>query len=44
MFEDTKGVTIIHKSKTDRQQNGQKKKDKRTNSDLQNIHIILKIE
>ena len=38
-FEDTKGVM-----KTDRQHNGQKKKDKRTNNDLQNIHIKLKIE
>jgi len=35
-FEDTKGVIRIHKSKKDRQHNGQKKKDKRTNSDLQN--------
>jgi hypothetical protein len=34
-FEDTK----IRKSMKDRQQNGQKKKYKRTNNDLQNIHI-----
>ena len=34
-FEDTKGVIRIRKSK-DRQHNGQKKKDKRTNNDLQN--------
>ena len=34
-FEDTKGIIRIHKSK-DRQHNGQKKKDKRTNNDLQN--------
>jgi hypothetical protein len=27
-----------------RQRNGQKKKDKRTNNDQQNIHIKLKIE
>ena len=27
----------IHKSKKDRQHNGKKKKDKRTNNDLQNI-------
>ena len=27
-----------------RQHNGQKKKDKRTNNDLQNIHIELKIK
>jgi hypothetical protein len=33
--EDTKGVIRIRKSK-DRQHNGQKKKDKRTNNDLQN--------
>jgi hypothetical protein len=32
------------KSKKDRQHNGQKKKDKRTNHDPQNIHIKLKIE
>ena len=38
-FEDTKDG----KSK-DRQHNGQKKKHKRTNNDLQNIHIKLKIE
>ena len=36
MFEDTKGIIISRKSK-DRQHNGQKKKDKRTNHDLQNI-------
>ena len=42
-FEDTKGVIRIHISKKNRQYNGQKKKDKRTNSDLQNIHIKLKI-
>jgi hypothetical protein len=29
---------------TDRQHNGQKKKFKRTNNDLQNIHIKLKID
>jgi hypothetical protein len=34
-FEDTKGVIRIHKSKKDRQYNSQKKKDKRTNNDLQ---------
>ena len=42
-FEDTKGVIVIRKSKKNRQQNGQKKKNKRTNSDLQNIYIKLKI-
>jgi len=42
-FEDTKGVIRIRKSK-DRQYNGQKKKNKRTNNDLQNIHVKLKTE
>ena len=37
-------VIRIRKSRKDRQHNGQKKKDKRTNNDLQNIHIKLKIE
>jgi len=36
-FEDTKGVIRIRKSKRDRQHNGQKKKNKRTNNNLQNI-------
>jgi hypothetical protein len=35
-FEDTKGITRSHKSKNDRQYNGQKTKDKMTNNDLQN--------
>jgi hypothetical protein len=39
-----KGVIRIVKSKKNRQYNGQKKKNKRTNIDLQNIHIQLKIE
>jgi len=43
-FEDTKGAIRIHKSKKDRQHNEQKKKNKRTNSDLQKTHIKLKIE
>ena len=43
-FEDTKGVIRIRKLKKDRQHNGQTKKDKRKNNDLQNIHIKLKIE
>ena len=34
-FEDTKGVIRIRISKKDRQHNGQKKKDKKTNNDLQ---------
>ena len=41
-FEDTKGVIKIRKSKT-RHHNGQKKKYKRTNNDLQDIHIKLKM-
>ena len=32
------------KSNTNKQHNGQKKKDKRTNNDPQNMHIKLKIE
>ena len=43
-FEDTIGAIRIRKLKKDRQHNGQKKKDKRTNNDLQNIHIKLNIE
>ena len=43
-FENTKGVIRIRKSKKNRQHNGEKKKDKRTNNDIQNIHIKLKIE
>jgi hypothetical protein len=36
-FGDTKGVITRHKSKKDRQHIGQKKKDHRTNNDLQDI-------
>ena len=36
-FEDTKEVVRIRKLKRDRQHNDQKKKDKGTNNDLQNI-------
>jgi hypothetical protein len=43
-FEDTKGVIRIRISKNNRQHNDQKKKYKRTNNDLQNIHIKLKIK
>jgi hypothetical protein len=43
-LEDTKGVIRIRKLKKDRQHNGQTKKDKCKNNDLQNIHIKLKIE
>jgi hypothetical protein len=42
--EDTKEVIRIRKSKKDRQHNGQKKKDKKTNNDLQNKHIQLMIQ
>ena len=35
-FDNTKGVIRIRKSKKNRQHNGQNKKDKRTNNDLQN--------
>jgi len=44
VFEDIKGVIRIRKMKKYRQHNGQKKKDKTTNNDLQNIQIELKIE
>jgi hypothetical protein len=43
-FEDSKGVIRIHQSKKDRQHNGQKTNNKKTNNDLQNIHKKLKIE
>ena len=43
-FEDTKGVIRIHIPKKNRQHNGQKKKYKRANNDLQNIQIKLEIE
>jgi hypothetical protein len=43
-FEDTKGAIRIRISKKNRQHNGQKKKCKKTNNDLQNIHVELKIE
>ena len=43
-FQDTKGAIRIRISKKNRQHNGQLKKYKRTNNDLQNIHIKLKIE
>ena len=40
-----KGGNIrIRISKRNRQHNGQRIKDKRTNNNLQNIHIALKIE
>jgi hypothetical protein len=38
-FEDTKWVIRIRNSKKDRQHNGQKKKNKKTNDELQNKHI-----
>jgi hypothetical protein len=43
-FVDRQNVIRIRISKKNRQNNGQKKKYKRTNNDLQNIHIKLKIE
>jgi len=43
-FEDTKGVIRIRISKTNRQHNDQKIKYKKTNNDLQNIHIKIKIK
>ena len=39
-FEDTKGVIIIRIWKKNIQHNGQKKKYKRTNDDIQNIFIL----
>ena len=42
-LEDTKGVIRIRISKKNRQHNGQKKKHKKTNNDLQNMHIKLRI-
>jgi hypothetical protein len=41
-FEDNKGVIGIHRSKKDRQHNGQNKKDKRRNNDLQSTRTKLK--
>jgi hypothetical protein len=43
-FENTTGAIGIRISKKNRQQDVQKLKYKRTNNDLQNIHIKLKIE
>ena len=43
-FEDTRGSIRIRISKKKREHNGQKKKYKRPNNDLENIHIKLKIE
>ena len=40
-FEDIKGAIRIRISKKNRQHNGQKKKHKRTNNDLLNIHKKL---
>jgi hypothetical protein len=44
LVEDTKGATRIRKSKKNRQDNDQNKQFKRTNNDLQNIHIQLTTE
>jgi len=43
-FEDTKGAIRIRILKKNREHNGQTKKYKSTTTDLQNIHIKLKIE
>ena len=43
-FEYTKGVSRIRISKKNKHHNDQKKNYKRTNNDLRNIHIKLKIE
>ena len=43
-FKIPKEVIRIRISRKNRQHNGQKKKYKRANNDLQNIHIKLKIE
>jgi hypothetical protein len=43
VFKDTEGVIRIRILKKGKQQNGGKKKYKRTNNDLQNIHIKLKL-
>ena len=43
-FEDTKGIIRIRISKKATQHNDQKKITKRTNNDLQCIHIKLKIK
>jgi hypothetical protein len=40
----TVGLPLTINGKKTRQHNNQKKKDKRTNNDLQNIHIKLNIE
>jgi hypothetical protein len=42
--EDTKGEIRIHISKNRKQHGQKRKKYKRPNNDLQNIHIKLKIE
>ena len=42
MVEDTKGVIRLRKSKKDRQHNGQKKKNKTANNDLQNTSLKTK--
>ena len=42
--EEFEGVTRIRISKNNRKHNGQKKKFKRINNDLQSTHLQLKIE
>ena len=43
-FGDTKGVIRIRTLKKNRKHNGQSKREKGTDNDIQNIHIKLKIE
>ena len=43
-FEDTKGVIRIRKSKKNRQHNGQKKRDKWTNNDLQKFVEVTAVK
>ena len=43
-FKGTKGVIRICKLKKDKQHNDEATNNKRTNNDLQSIHIKLKIE
>ena len=43
-FEDTKGVIKIHKSEKDRQNNGQKIKEKRTKNYQQNYTYSVKLK
>jgi regulator of RNase E activity RraA len=44
IYQDTRGIIRIRKSKKERQNNGQKIQNKSTNNALQKIHIKLMIE